>query len=77
MCDARRGKAGITAPDGAAWLNWWTGVAGKAEAEGKRDWLRTLYELNTAAWDGIALGSPEANAVVAKAAEAVSSALGD
>ncbi len=73
----RPGKAGITAPDGAAWLNWWTGVAGKAEAEGKRDWLRTLYELNTAAWDGIALGSPEANAVVAKAAEAVSSALGD
>lgn len=73
----RPGKAGITAPDGAAWLNWWTDVAGKAAAEGKRDWLRTLFELNTVAWDGIALGSPEANAVVAKAAEAVSSALDD
>jgi len=43
----------------------------------QRDWLRTLYELNTAAWDEIALGSPEASAVVAKAAKAVSSALGD
>jgi len=73
----RPGKAAITAPDGTAWLNWWTDVAGKAAAEGKRDWLRTLLELNTVAWDGIALGSPEANAVVAKAAEAVSSALGD
>jgi len=73
----RPGKAGITASDGTAWLNWWTGVAGKAAAEGKRDWLRTLYELNTVAWDEIALGSPEASAVVAKAAEAVSGALGD
>ncbi len=73
----RPGKAGITAPDGTAWLNWWTGIAGKAEAEGKRDELRTLYEANAAGWDQIALDSPEANAVVAKVAEAVSTALGD
>jgi len=71
----RPGKAGITAPDGAAWLNWWTGIAGKAAAEGKRDELRTLYEANTAGWDQIALGSAEGQDVVAKAAEVVRAAL--
>ena len=71
----RPGKAGITAPDGTAWLNWWTGRASKAAAEGKRDELRTLYEANTPAWDEIALGSAERRDVVAEAAKAVRAAL--
>jgi len=73
----RPGKAGITAPDGAAWLNWWTGLAGKATAEGKRDELRTLYEANAAGWDQIALGSAEGQDVVAEAAKVVRAALDD
>jgi len=71
----RPGKASITAPDGAAWLNWWTGLAGKAAAEGKRDELRTLHEANAAGWDQIALGSAEGQDVVAEAANVVRAAL--
>ncbi len=71
----RPGKAAITAPDGTAWLKWWTGIAGKAAAGGKRDELRALYEANTAGWDQIALGSAEGQDVVAKAAEIVRAAL--
>ena len=70
----RPGKAAITAPDGAAWLKWWAGVAGKASAEGKLDELRALYEANTASWDRLALCSAEAHGVVAEAAEAVRAA---
>ena len=73
----RPGKAAITAPDGAAWLKWWTSVAGKAAAGGRTDDLRALFEANAAAWDQIALGSAEAHDVVAKAAQAVRDALGD
>jgi hypothetical protein len=71
----RPGKTSITAPDGTAWLNWWTGRASKAAAEGKRDELRTLYEANTAGWDQIALGSAEGHDRVAAASEAVRAAL--
>lgn len=71
----RPGKAAITAPDGAAWLKWWTDLAGKAAAEGRHGELRTLYEANTAIWDDIALASPETEAVMAKAAQAVQTAL--
>lgn len=71
----RPGKAAIRAPDGAAWLKWWTGIAAKAKAEGKLDDLRTRYEANTATWDEIALASPETEAVVAQAAQAVRAAL--
>ncbi len=73
----RPGKAGITAPDGAAWLKWWTTLAGKAVAEGKLDDLRTLHEANVMAWDEIALGSAEAHDVVAEAGQIVRAALGD
>jgi hypothetical protein len=71
----RPGKTSITAPDGTAWLNWWTGRASKATAEGKRDELRTFYEANTAGWDQIALGSAEGHDMVAAASEAVRAAL--
>jgi len=71
----RPGKTSITAPDGTAWLNWWTGRASKAAAEGKRDELRTLYEANTAGWDQIALGSAEGHDMVAGASEAVRAVL--
>ena len=71
----RPGKAEITAPDGAAWLKWWTDIAAKAEAEGKRDGLRTLRDANAAAWDEIALASPETGAVMAKAVQAVRAVL--
>lgn len=71
----RPGKAGITAPDGAAWLRWWTTVAGKAATEGKLDELRALYKANVAAWDEIALGSAEAHDAVAEAAQLLRSAL--
>lgn len=71
----RPGKAAITAPDGAAWLKWWSNLAAKAKAEGKRDGLRTLYDANTAAWDDIALASPETEAVVAQAGQAVRAVL--
>lgn len=69
------GKADITAPDAAAWLRWWTELAAKAPAEGKRTELRALHDANTTAWDGIALASPETEAVVAKAAQAVRTVL--
>ena len=71
----RPGKAAIRAPDGAAWLKWWTDIAAKAKAECKLDDLRTRYEANTATWDEIALASPETEAVVAQAAQAVRAAL--
>ncbi len=71
----RPGKPGVTAPDGAAWLNWWRGRASKATAEGKRDELRTLFEANAAGWDQIALGSAEGQAMVAAASEAVRAVL--
>ena len=71
----RPGKPVLSAPDGAAWLKWWTDLAGKAAAEGRHGELRTLYEANTAIWDDIALASPETEAVMAKAAQAVRTAL--
>ena len=71
----RPGKPGVTAPDGAAWLNWWRGRAGKAAAEGKRDELRTLFEANASGWDQIALGLAEGQAMVAAASEAVRAVL--
>ncbi len=71
----RPGKTAITAPDGAAWLKWWTDLAAKAAAEGKRAELRALHDANTAAWDDIALASPETEAVVAKAAQTVRTVL--
>ena len=73
----RPGKADITAPDGAAWLKWWTDLAGKAQAGGKRDWLRTFHDANAAAWDEIALASPETEAVVAQVSQAVRAVLDD
>ena len=71
----RPGKADLTAPDGAAWLKWWTDLAAKAEAEGKHDWLRTFRDANAAAWDEIALASPETEAVMAQASQAVRAVL--
>lgn len=71
----RPGKADLTAPDGAAWLKWWTDLAAKAEAEGKREGLRTLRDANAAAWDEIALVSPETEAVMAQASQAVRAVL--
>jgi len=65
------------APDGAAWLKWWTTIAGKAAAEDKLDELQALYKANVVAWDEIALGSAEAHDVVAEAAQAICAALGD
>ena len=71
----RPGKPSVTAPDGAAWLKWWTDLAAKAAAEGKRDELRALFERNAAGWDQIALGSAEGQDMVAEAAKAVRAAL--
>ena len=71
----RPGKPGVTAPDGAAWLAWWTTRAVKAAAEGKRDELRALFEANAAGWDQIALGSAEGQEMVARASEAVRAVL--
>ena len=71
----RPGKADITAPDGTKWLKWWTDLAAKARAEGKRDELRALQDANAAAWDAIALASPETEAVMAQAVQAVRAAL--
>lgn len=71
----RPGKPVLSAPDGAAWLKWWTDLASKAAAEGRISELRALYEANTTTWDKIALASPEAEAVMAKTAQAVRAAL--
>ena len=67
----RPGKADITAPDGTKWLKWWTDRAAKAAAEDRHDELRTLRDANAAAWDAIALASPETEVVMAQAAQAV------
>ena len=71
----RPGKADITAPDGTKWLKWWTDRAAKAQAENRRDELRALQDANAAAWDAIALASPETEAVMAQAAQAVRAVL--
>ena len=73
----RPGKAAITAPDPAAWLRWWTSIAGKAVAGGQLDELRALQDANVVAWDEIAISSAEAHDVVAEAIQAVKNALGD
>ena len=73
----RPGKADITAPDGTKWLKWWTDLAAKAAAEGKLDVLRALRDANAAAWDAIALASPETETVMAQASQAVRAVLDD